>query len=152
MCLEWPCASKALSLLCKFVFSFQYNPICGDIHSESRYRKKKKNITLLSICDLPTLHLLAECSATMEKSKGEEGRLPRYSGIYWCYTSSRIADSIQRTKVWERQQNPLARYFVQDVRLWRWNRFKNSQEKYWLKNTYHIYHPIGLNFTKDKSC
>lgn len=36
MYLIWPCAFKAPSLPCKFVFAFQYNPICGDIHSQGR--------------------------------------------------------------------------------------------------------------------
>lgn len=60
------------------------------------------NITLLSICDLLALH--PPSSATMEKSKGEGGGLPHYSGMYWWCTSSRITDSIRRTKVWERLQ------------------------------------------------
>lgn len=89
------------------VFAFQYNPICGYIQSESRDGNKNTNITLLSICDLPALHPPSECSATMERSKGEGGRLPLYSGIYWWYTSSRIADSIQRIEVWERLQTHL---------------------------------------------
>lgn len=60
------------------------------------------NRTLLSICDLPTPHPPSECIATMEKRKGEGGRLPRYSGSYWWYTSSRIEDWVQRTDVRKR--------------------------------------------------
>lgn len=60
------------------------------------------NRTLLSICDLPTPHPPSECIATMEKHKGEGGRLPRYSGSYWWYTSSRIEDWVQRTDVRKR--------------------------------------------------
>lgn len=68
MCLTWPCASEAVSLLCKFVFAFQYNPICGDIHSESRHGNKHNT----------SLHLWPPCSSSslwMQcNNEGEQGR------------------------------------------------------------------------------
>lgn len=93
------------------------------------------NITLLSICDLPALHPPSEWNATMEKCNGEGGRLPHYSGIYWWYTSSRIADSIQRTKVWKR----LARYLAQEVNLFRWIHLTK------------LHSTLRLSFTQDTS-
>lgn len=72
--------------------------------------------TLLSICDLPAPHPRSECKATMEESKGEGGRLQHYSGVCWKYTSSRVAHSIQATKVWE---NLLARCFTRGCCRWK---------------------------------
>lgn len=65
MCLAWPCASNVLSMLCKFVFAFQYNPFCGDIHSQSRDRNKHNTF----------LHLWPPSSPSflwMQLNNGEE--------------------------------------------------------------------------------
>lgn len=115
------------------------------------------NITLLSICDLPALHPPSECNATMEKSKGEGGRLPRYSGIYWWYTSSRIADSIQRTKVCERLQTACKIFCA--CRMFGFQEGKDSVhysktmviKRMILWGYKMTHHAIGLIFTKDAS-
>lgn len=94
----------------KFVFGFQYNPICRDFRSESRYWNKHNT----------SLHLWPPSSSSSlwmrGNNGGEGGRLRHYSGVCWKYTSSRIAHSIQATKVWE---NLLARCFTRGCCRWK---------------------------------
>lgn len=137
MCLSWPCASKALSLLCKFVFAFQYNPICGDIHSESRDGNKHNT----------SLHLWPPSSSSslwMQCNNGEEqGRGRKIASLFYLLMVHKLKDSRFNSadKSVRKATNPLARYFAQEVRLLRWKGFslllkKNGDLKWWFyKNT-----------------
>ena len=108
--------------------------IIPSVETFTRRADTGTNTTLLSICDLPALHPPSECNATMEKSKAEGGRLPRYSAIYWWYTSSRIADSIQRIKVWERLQIHLRDIFCAECEAFKKRIQSITQEKWRLKS------------------
>lgn len=95
------------------------------------------NITLLSIYDLPALHPPSQCSPTMEKCKGEGGRSHRHSLIHWCYTNSRIGDSIQTMKEWE---NPRPVFSTQGI----WgSRFHLFQQIGWKLNIFMIAIVLG---------
>lgn len=76
MCLAWPCASKALSFVCKFVFAFQYNPICGDIHSGSRYGNKH-NTSLHLWPPSSSSSLWMQCN-----NGGEQGRGRKIASLF----------------------------------------------------------------------
>lgn len=113
-CQERPCACKAFYFFANLCLAFNVIP---SAETFTQRADTGTGITLLSICDLPAPHPRSECEATMEESEEEGGRLPHYSGAYWKYTSSRIAHSIQTTKVWE---NLLARCFTRNHFRWKW--------------------------------
>lgn len=122
-CPEWPCACKAFYFPQNVCLAFNIIP---SAETCARRADTGTSITLLSICDLPAPHPHSECEATMEESKGEGGRLRHYSGVCWKYTSSRIAHSIQATKVWE---NLLARCFTRGCCRWKWFRLLHWEKK-----------------------
>lgn len=126
MCLVWPCSSKALSLLCKFVFAFQYNPICGDIHSASRYGNKHNT----------SLHLWPPSSSSslwMQCNNGEEqGRGRKIASLFsYLLMVHKLKDSgfNSENKSVRKAANPLARYFLH--RMWGFQYI--TQEKWRLK-------------------
>lgn len=98
-------ASHGLAALKRFHFfakpylTFNITP---SVETFTRRANAGTNMTLLSICDLPTLHPPSECSPTMERRRGEGGILLCYSLIHRWYTSSRIGNMIQTMKEWEK--------------------------------------------------
>lgn len=116
MCLAWPCASKVLSLLCKFVFAFQYIPICGNIHSKHRDWNKHNT----------SLHLWPPSSSSsiwMQCNNGEAQRRGRKIASLFRYLL--MVDKLKdnrfnsENKSVRKATNPLAIYFTREVWLLR---------------------------------
>lgn len=126
MCLAWPCGSKALSLLCKFQFAFQYDPICGNIHSESR-DGNKHNTSLHLWPPSSSSSLWMQCNNREEQGRGRKiVLLFRYLLMARKLKDSRFNSENKSVR---KATNPLARYFAQKVRLLRRNRFSPFLKK-----------------------
>lgn len=144
--------SEALSLLCKFVFAFQYNPICGDIHSESRDGNKHNT----------SLHLWPPSSSSslwMRCNNGEEqGRGRKIASLFRCLLMvHKLKDSRFNSdnKSVRKATNPLARSFAHEVRLLIWKGFsplpKKNGEKYDYKEYRITFHAVGLIYLKTQA-